>query len=90
MSKARARKRRDRQRRDGWPPIPPAGRLLRDARLVIDAKQTYMMRTPDGEIEAVTGAELLETADMFTALIDAQRRGDVRALQKALIRIAES
>jgi hypothetical protein len=49
-----------------------------------------MMRTPDGEIETVTGAELIETADMFTALIDAQRKGDVRAIKKALIRISNS
>jgi hypothetical protein len=81
-------KRKRRRHRPG-PPIPPEADELRRAREVIDPKSSFLLELPGGEYFSATGKELLETADAFTALVDAQRSGDVKRIRRALVRLAE-
>jgi hypothetical protein len=78
------------RRRAGMPEIPPAADKLRDAHKVIDPNRTYAIEMPDGSVHESTGAELIATADDFTALVDAQRAGNERGMRKAVEKIRRS
>lgn len=86
MSKRKHPGRKPSERRAA--PIPPEADRLRDAHKVIDPHQTFEMAMPDGSTFTTTGAEMIETADAFLALVDAQRAGNKRGMVKALERIA--
>ena len=91
MSKQpRPRGRRPSERRPrGMPPIPPKADLLRDAHKYIDPHHVYALEMPDRSFLTITGADLIQTADAITALVDAHRAGDRRSIARALTRIAE-
>ena len=57
------------RRQWGMPAIPPGADRLRDAHKTIDPRRTYRITMPDGSTFTTTGAEMIETADAFTATI---------------------
>ena len=69
------------------PPIPPEVDMLRRAVKIIDPYRTYQLAMPDGSTFTTTGAEMIETADAYIALDDAQRAANWRGMVKALARI---
>jgi hypothetical protein len=76
-----------RNRQRGMPPIPPEVDMLRAAVKAIDPYQVYELVMPDGTVFRTTGAEMIETADAYIALADAQRAANKRGMVKALVRI---
>lgn len=71
------------------PPPPEAIEGLRRALELgaIDPKRVYRCDVGDGQVFEWTGAQLLETAVAFLALLDANEREDDQAVIKALDRI---
>ena len=68
-------------------PVPPGADRLRRARGVIDPNAVYRAILPDGQVISQTGAAMIETADAFVALADAQEAGDEEALRQAVLRL---
>ena len=58
-------------------PVPPGADDLRRVRRIIDPRAVYRAILPDGQVISQTGAAMIETADAFLAVTDAQEAWDV-------------
>jgi hypothetical protein len=56
----------------------------------IEPLKEYRFDLGNGEIMSFTGTQLLETANAFVAFADAEKRGDAKAMRKAMKRIEQS
>lgn len=61
-------------------------KMVREARGVIDEKQTYRMKLPDGRVLAFSGADLLRTGEAYAEMIEAADRGDEDAERRAFLK----
>jgi hypothetical protein len=66
------------------PEVADSIEKLRSARRVVPPWAHYAMQMPDGSVFHTSGAALIQTAEAFTALDDARRRGDAEGMRQAV------